>query len=174
MLAAVVCPEKLFQASGCESRHGKQAGAPCSRLRPGGEIPKAERSVESLMGAVGSTWRKQNCGPNASEPLQPRERGAERRRGRAAHVAAKATDWANRTGGAQDPSGVWKAARSDSLERNRRDPTWRPTSGKAPGYKPRAKCPGARRESEGLIVPMKAVKAAGGKGPCLDHACGWG
>ena len=73
--------------------------------------------------------------PNESEPLQPREIGAERRRGRADHVAAKATDWAKATGGAQDPPGVGKAARSDNLERNRRDPTWAPTFGKAPGYK---------------------------------------
>jgi hypothetical protein len=37
----------LYQTCGCESRHGKPAGAPCSRLRPRGEIPWAERSVES-------------------------------------------------------------------------------------------------------------------------------
>lgn len=145
-------PDQLFQASGCKSRHGRQAGAPCSRLRLEGESPKAERSVESPQRAVGSAGGEQSCGPKEGEPLQPREIGAERRRGRADHFAAKATDWACRAGGAQDPPGVRKAARRDSLERNRRGPTWPPTSGKDPGYKPSAKCPGARRESEGLIV----------------------
>src|SRR5262245_56878712 len=36
------------------------------------------------------------------------------------------------------------------------------------------KARGAGRESEGLIVPAKAVKAAGGKEPCFDQACGGG
>ena len=164
----MVCPEKLLQASGCKSRHGKQAGAPCSRLRLEGEIPKAERSVESPRWAIGSAGGEQSNGPNASEPLQPREIGAERRRGRAAHVTVKATDWAYRPGGAQDPSGVRKAARSDSVERNRRDPTWRLTSSKDPGYKPSAKCQGARRESEGLIVLLKSWETwTEGRGPTL-------
>ena len=161
-------PEQLFQASGCKSRHGKQAGAPCSRLRLEGESPKAERSVESPEWTVGSAGGEQSCGPNDREPLQPREIGAERRRSRANHFAAKATDWARGAGGAQDPPGVWKAARSDSLGRNRRGPTWRPTSGKDPGYKPSAKCQGARRASEGFIVPLRPGESREeGRGPTL-------
>ncbi len=164
----MVCPEKLFQACGWKSRLGRQAGAPSSRLRPEGETPKAERSVASPQRALGSSGGEQSCGPNDREPLQPREIGAERRGSRAGHVAAKATDWARISGGVQDPSGVRKAARSDSLERNRRGPTWAPTSGKAPGYKPRAKCQGARRESEGLIVLPKAGETRSeGRGPTL-------
>ncbi len=163
----MVRPEKLFQACGWKSRLGRHAGAPSSRLRLEEETPKAERSVESPRWAI-STGGKQSCGPNESEPLQPREIRAERRRGRADHVTAKATDWARISGGVQDPSGVRKAARSDSLERNRRGPTWAPTSGKAPGYKPRAKCQGARRESEGLIVLPKAGETRSeGRGPTL-------
>jgi hypothetical protein len=164
----VVRPAKLLQASGCESRRGKQAGAPRSRLRVyGGEISPPERSVRSPGRAVGSVGGEQSCGPNECEPLQPREIGAERRRGRAGHVTAKARDWARGSGGVQDPPGVGKAARSDSLERNRRGPTRPPPSGKDPGYKPSAKCPGVGRESEGLIVPGKPGRPGGGKGPCF-------
>ncbi len=163
----MVRPEKLFQACGWKSRLGRYAGAPSSRLRLEEETPKAERSVESPRWAI-STGGEQSCGPNESEPLQPREIGAERRRGRADHVAAKATDWAKATGGAQDPPGVGKAARSDSLERNRRDPTWPPTFGKDPGYKSSTKCQGASRESEGLIVLSKPGESRDeGRGPTL-------
>ena len=61
------------------------------------------------------------------------------------------------TGGAQDTPGVGKRARSDGLVGNRRDPTRRPTSGEGGGYKPKAKCHRAGRESEGLVVPMMAT-----------------
>jgi hypothetical protein len=47
----------LYQTCGCESRRGKPAGAPRSRLRPRGEIPWAERSVESPQEAIGSLRR---------------------------------------------------------------------------------------------------------------------
>jgi len=120
-------PGKPYPACGCESRRGKCAGAPRSRLRVYvGEIPPPERSVRSPERAIGSARGEQSCGPNGRcEPLQPREMEAERRRGRAGHVTAKATDWACGPGGAQDPPGVRKAARRDSLVRNRRDPQLR-------------------------------------------------
>jgi len=47
----------LYQTCGCESRRGKPAGAPRSRLRFGDEIHRAERSVESPRGAMGSLRR---------------------------------------------------------------------------------------------------------------------
>lgn len=163
----MVCPEQPYQACGCKSRLGKRAGAPSSRLHSEGETPKDERSVESPVLAVGLDRGEQSFGPNESEPLQPREISAERRRGRAGHFAVKARDWACGTGGVQDPSGVGEAARSDSLVRNRRGPTRRPMSGKDPGYKPSAKCPGVGRESEGLVVPMKLGKAEWREGALL-------
>jgi hypothetical protein len=52
-----------------------------------------ERSVESPSVAVWQPGGEQSSGPNVCEPLQPREIGAERRRGRAGHFAAKARDW---------------------------------------------------------------------------------
>lgn len=75
------------------------------------------------------------------------------------------------SGGAQDAPGVWKRARSESLVGNRRGPTQRPTLGEGGGYKPKAKCQRAGRESEGLVVPLIAVNqnAAGGKGLCFGR-----
>jgi hypothetical protein len=52
-------------------------------------------------------------------------------------------------GGAQDTPGVGARARKEGLMRN-----W---LGEGGAYKPKAKGRRAERESEGLIVPMKAV-----------------
>jgi hypothetical protein len=46
------------------------------------------------------------------------------------------------------------------------------SSGPGASYKPKAKGKAAQRESEGIVVPEKAVKAAGGKGPCGGGAEG--
>jgi hypothetical protein len=65
--------------------------------------------------------------------------------------------------GSRTPAGSLRgreaAARLDRRARNRRDPTWQPTSGKDRAYKAgRLKSRGAGRESEGLVVPEKACK----------------
>jgi len=71
----------------------------------------------------------------------------------------------------QDTRGVWRKARQHSLMRNRRDPSWRPTSGEGGSYKPMAKGNRAGRESEGSIVLLTpADKAGRGKGPYFGHA----
>ena len=60
---------------------------------------------------------------------------------------------------------------NNSLIRNRRDPSWRPTSGEGGSYKPMVKWNRAGRESEGFIVLMTPAEKAGrGKGPCFGHA----
>ena len=60
---------------------------------------------------------------------------------------------------------------NNSLIRNRRDPSWRPTSGEGDSYKLMAKGNRAGRESEGFIVPLMPFdKIGGGKGPCFGHA----
>jgi hypothetical protein len=117
--------------------------------------------------------REQIRGSSEQRTLQPREIEAERRGGRAAHFTAKATDTIPVPERRVDAPGVWRRTRGEGSTGNRRDPTRRPTSGEGGAYKPSAKWRRAGRESEGLIVPMKAVKAAGGKGPCLDHAWVW-
>ena len=80
--------------------------------------------------------------------------------GRAAHVTAKATDSNLESEWLLDLPGVWDAGRDDSSVRNRRDPPRRPTSGEDRVYKVMPKALGAGRESEGLIVPVKADKTS--------------
>ena len=63
---------------------------------------------------------------------------------------------------------------NNSLIRNRRDPSWRPTSGEGDSYKPMAKWNRAGRESEGFIVPWTPVDKAGrGKELCFGRAGVW-
>src|SRR5580765_2218420 len=76
------------------------------------------------------------------------------------------------TGRMQDASGVGRRARWQSLMRNRRDPSWRPTSGEGGPYKPTVKGDRAGRESEGFIVPLTSVTKtpAEGRDPALVMA----
>jgi len=95
---------------------------------------------------------------------------------RAEHVTAKAASGAGDTDRAPGPAGVWGAARAHSSLGNRRDPSARPASGKDRAYKPKAKSPGAQRESEGAIVPRRGAQenATGGKGPYFGEASAGG
>jgi RNA-directed DNA polymerase len=104
--------------------------------------------------------------------VNPAASSEEQCRSRAEHVTAKATSGAETTDGAPGPAGVRGAARAHSSLGNRRDPSAQPASGKDRAYKPKAKSSGAQRESEGAVVPKKAVheNAAGGKGPCFGDA----
>jgi RNA-directed DNA polymerase len=61
-----------------------------------------------------------------------------------------------RTEGTQDSPGVGRKARDDSSTRNRRGPPRQLTSSEGGPYKPKAKGGRAERDSEGLVVPMKA------------------
>jgi hypothetical protein len=63
---------------------------------------------------------------------------------------------------------------NNSLIRNRRDPSWRPTSGEGVPYKPMAKGERVERESEGSIVLLTPIDKVGrGKGPCFGRAGVW-
>jgi hypothetical protein len=88
--------------------------------------------------------------------LQPREIRAERRGGRAAHFTAKATDSVLVPEWTLDAPGVGRRARGEGLAGNRRGPPRRPASGEGGTYKPKVKWCRAGRESEGLIVPLRA------------------
>ena len=93
---------------------------------------------------------------------------------RAMHVGAKARSRARWSGAvrAQGPAGVEGAARAQGSMRNRRGPSAQPVSGRSGSYKPKVKSSAVQRESEGVVVPMRAVtnNAVGGKGPCFGHA----
>ena len=157
-------------------------GAPGSRpqvvegdlcARAGRQKPVRRRKPRSGEQARGPQHQVK---PAASTHLQPA--------GRAAHVTAKATLSGRAPKRADACGGVWGAARVQGVERNTRDPSARPESGRARLYKPKAKSRRAQRESEGIVVldggaqaaPTKAVghNAAGGKGPCGGHAGGAG
>lgn len=103
--------------------------------------------------------------------MKPAASSQKQSESRAEHFAAKATSPARESGWVGGLGGVEGAARAEGAERNTRDPSAPPTSGKDRPYKPSAKAGGAQRESEGAVVPSKrrtkAVKknAAGGKGP---------
>ena len=145
-------------------------GAPRSRLRASGEIRPSKRSVESRERGERPVQRKQSCGPNESESLQPREIKTRKvgRPSRSCRGEGNRLRMAE-SGDPQDTPGVREGARSEGLVRNRRDPTWRPTSGEGGGYKPMVKCYRAGRESEGLVVPWMALTRTTpeGRGPAL-------
>lgn len=149
------------------------AGEPRSRLQPSGEIPPAERSVESPVRERAVTIEpgrgEQSCGPSMKRTLQPRDMSP--RKGGAAEpvMSRRRQQTASRRSGAmQDAPGVWRRARSDSPTRNRRGPPRRPPSGKDRVDKPSAKRRGVERESEGRVVPtMRGESRAEGRGPAL-------
>ena len=99
--------------------------------------------------------------------MQPREIGAERRSGRAGHVAAKATDCASgsrrRAGHSRGTEGGTQRQPGTEQER----PSSAATSGEGGSYKPKVKGDRAERESEGLVVPVKLGRRgpAEGRGP---------
>jgi hypothetical protein len=144
------------------------AGAPRSRSRVRGEMPGLERDVESPQGAVGLLRGEQRRGPNASEPLQPRE--IETRKGGMAEPfmsrRRQQTAPARRRGAGHSrgrEGGTW---REPGMEQERPSPTAR--VGRSDGYKPRVKSHRVGRESEGLVVPWRPWETrAEGRGPAL-------
>lgn len=148
------------------------AGEPRSRLQPWGEIPAAERSVESPTRERGDDRARERGAKlwaQRERTLQPRERSP-RKGGMAEPVMSRRRQQTapGRPGGAQDVPGVRRRARSESPARNRRGPTRRLTSSEDRAYKPRAKRRGVGRESEGRVVPSMAGESrTEGRGPAL-------
>ena len=97
---------------------------------------------------------------------------------RAEHITAKATSTVPKPGErrAVGPAGVGGAARAYGSTGNRRGPSALPWSGQGGSYKPMVKSSAAQRESEGVIVPVRAAEhnAVGGKDPCFGRARGAG
>jgi hypothetical protein len=137
------------------------AGAPGSRPRSEGEIPRAERGVESLFGGskrVG--WDCSLVRFTIGEPSRSCHG-----EGQVRHV---------RSGiGVAGPRGVRRLARAHGLITEQGRPVCLALSGKDRSYKPMVKSSGGQRESEGVVVARIGVelKAPGAKGPCFDRAC---
>ncbi len=122
------------------------AGAPGSRHQSTGEIPEAERCVESLEVGGSKEAGRNRVNAAASSDYQPK--GV--REGRAGHATAKATHSAPVPERALGLSGVWAAARFEGAVRNRRDPTRRPLSGKDRAYKAGAESARSREGVRGV------------------------
>src|SRR5439155_25752124 len=106
--------------------------------------------------------------------LQPREIGIRKETGRPSRSChGEGYRLHLSLGAVQDARGVERTACGDSSIRNRRDPSRLLTFSEGDPYKPMAKADRDGRESEGFIVPMKPVKAGGGKEPCFGYGRAW-
>ena len=160
-------------ASRCSSPAGASpasvsAGAPSSRPQARPETAVARAGCQKPLRREQVRGPQHEVKPAASTHLQPESR--------AAHLTAKATSPTPRSGGARAGGlgGVWGAARGHGGGRNTRGPSARPESGQRVSHKPKVKAGAAQRESEGVILPRRAVQhnAAGGKDPCGGHGVG--
>jgi RNA-directed DNA polymerase len=141
---------------------GSGGGQRCPTLSGASEAPERGERIHSPQHEVKSA---------ASTYSQPKGVWE----GRAEHFTAKAIDKRPSTGGTLDLPGVREAGCGEGAVRDRRDPPRQPMSGKDRLYKAKPKASGAGRESEGLVVPVKAgAQTAGGKGPCFGRACDGG
>lgn len=159
--------------SGCvvpagESPVRVSAGAPGSRPQAEGE------SLPAQAGCRKPLRRKQGRGPQ--HEVNPGASKEKQWEGRAGHVAAKATSEGPVPERPSNLPGVWGVARGQGAMRNRRGPSGQPSSGQGDSYKPKVKSSTVQRESEGIVVPMRAAtnNAAGGKGPCGGSGRGGG
>ena len=153
------------------------AGEPGSRPaleaeRPTGEAWCRKPSATKVVGGEPQRGPQHQVNPAASSEL--------RSESRAEHVAVKAMFPSRESGWEGRLGGVWGAARAEGTERNTRDPSAPPTSGRGRSYKRKAKSSVAQRESEGVVVPLMAAtkNAVGGKDPYSGCAAGsrkcWG
>jgi hypothetical protein len=140
------------------------AGAPGSRPRLEGEIPRAERGVESLFGGS----KRAGCDCSLVKFTIGEPSRSCHGEGHVRHV---------RSGiGVACPCGVREVARAQGLIAEQGRPVCLALSGKDRSYKPMVKSGGGQRESDGVVVVMIGgkVKPPGAKGPDFDHGCGGG
>jgi len=118
--------------------------------------------------------REQSVGPQ--HEVNPAASSYLQSGSRAAHFTAKVKSATPRPEGVAGSGGVRGAARVEGGERNTRDPSAQLSSQRTDSYKPKAKSSGVQRESEGAVVPRRAVEqnTEGGKGPCGGRAGGGG
>jgi RNA-directed DNA polymerase len=144
------------------------AGAPSSRPRT------RDESHADQAGCQEPPRREPVRGPQhevklaASSHLQPERR--------AGHVAAKTISPGLQSGDARpgELGGVRSAARGHGAERNTRDPSVQPESGRHASYKSSTKASVVQRESEGTVVVTRPAtnNVGGAKGPCGGNVGG--
>ena len=140
------------------------AGAPGSRPQSRGEIPAAERGVESLFG--GSKRVGWDCSLVIGTIGEP---------SRSCHGEGHVRQSLIRIGcgGSLRGKETCTRARSDHGTRETRLAS---LVSKDRSYKPMAKSSGGQRESEGVVVVQIGVQnnAPGAKDPCFDRVCARG
>jgi hypothetical protein len=171
-----------------ESPVAVSAGAPRSRPRASRETLPSEWGVKSPQRVIRPVGGKQVRRPSIKRTLQPRDINT-RKVGQAEPLISRRRQL---TASVQDRSGAGRPrGREDGMRRQFDAEQERPVpaakgegfaltaSGEGGAYKPTAKAERAGRESEGFIVPkgrrslpVKPVKAGGGKEPCFG--CGRG
>ena len=156
---------KGSEGSGCTSRAGESpepviAGEPDSRSTGHAEMGAAEAGRRKPLRREQQRGPQHQVKPAASKELQGESR--------AAHVTAKATSRAQKSGAerARDLCGVEGAARVEGEVRNTGGPSAQSMSRRGDSYKPKAKSSAAQRKSEGIVVPRMGAKnnTPGGKG----------
>jgi hypothetical protein len=140
------------------------AGAPGSRPRLEGEIPRVERGVRSLFG--GSKRVGWDCSLVIETIGEP---------SRSCHGEGHVRQSWFRIGCGGSLRGTETCTRARS-DRGTRETRLSSLVSKDRSYKPMAKSSGGQRESDGVVVVMIGVqlKAPGAKGPDFDHGCGGG
>jgi len=152
----------MFHVVRREATHSPRVRVPPGQapMRPEAGSGLGAKSSGLSGASKASFWRERRSGPqhkvNAAASTYYQPKGV--REGRAAHVTAKAEDKRRDIGWTLDLPGVWVAARSEGKAWNMGDPPRQPLSGKDRSYKEKPKASGAGRESEGLVVPVKAGK----------------
>jgi hypothetical protein len=166
--ADLPCQGPSRRLSGCTFPAG-ESPVPVSAEAPGS---RSQAEGENPLSQAGCQKPGIQSGEQASRPQHQVNLAASTEKqwkGRAAHVTAKATFPAVKFGAihAENLPGVGRAACLQGKVRNRRDPSAPSVAGQSQSYKPEAKASGVQRESERVIVPLRAVRqnAAGGKDP---------
>jgi hypothetical protein len=160
-----------LSASGCTSLTGVSpvpvgVGAPGSRPQVFGGDPFARAGCRKPVRRLRLPSGEQARGPQ--HQVKPAASSELQSGSRAAHVTVKAMSIMLVPKRVVGSGGVWGAARVHRGVWNSRGPSRLPLSRQGGSYKPKAKSSAAERESEGTIVPVRAVwhNAVLGKGPC--------
>jgi len=140
------------------------AGAPGSRPRSEGEIPRAERGVESLFGgSKRAGWDCSLVRLTIGEPSRSCHG-----EGHVRHVRSGC--------GVAGPCGVRRLARAHGLITEQGRSVCPASSAKTARISRSVKVSGGQRKSEGVVLALigEKLKAPGAKDPCFDHAGGGG
>jgi hypothetical protein len=135
-------------------------GAPGSRPQSRGEIPAAERGVESLFGGS----KRAGCDYSLVTFTTEEPSRSCHGEGHVRRVGFRSARWVLPGYGKLHARTVWFGTRETRLSSLVSEDRW---------YKPMAKSSGGQRESEGVVVVLIGVQnnASGAKGPHFDRAC---